>query len=172
MVLIGLGSNQGDSTEIVRAAIEEMRVFALESTLRSARLLQTSPVDCPAESGDFINCAVIFEAKAGLTPEGLLAGLKSIERDFGRREKYIRNAPRELDLDLLLFGEELRDSAEFTLPHPRALDRLFVLQPAAELLPNMLWPGTGKTIVQLLEQLKTDEKVQILEEIPPYYYAE
>ena len=60
---------------------------------------------------------------------------------------------------------------EFTLPHPRAIDRLFVLQPACELIPNTQWPGTGQTIQQLLEQLETDEQVHILEEIPPYYCA-
>ena len=169
MVLIGLGSNQGDSTDTVVAAIEALQDFALPSTLKSARLLRTSPVNCPPESGDFINCAVIFEAKADLTPEAMLSALKAIEHDFGRREKYIRNAPRELDLDLLLFDDEVRNSEDFTLPHPRAIDRLFVLQPACELMPNTQWPGTGLTIQQLLEQLETDEQVHILEEIPPYY---
>ena len=171
MVLIGLGSNQGDSTDIVVAAIEALQEFALPATLRSSRLLRTSPVNCPPESGDFINCAVIFQARVGLTPEALLGALKTIEHDFGRRQKYTRNAPRELDLDLLLFGDEFRNSENFTLPHPRAIDRLFVLQPAAELIPQTPWPGTGLTIQQLLEQLETDEQVYILEEIPPYYCA-
>jgi 2-amino-4-hydroxy-6-hydroxymethyldihydropteridine diphosphokinase len=171
MVLIGLGSNQGESTEIVVAAIEALQEFAKPSTLRSSSLLRTSPVNCPPESGDFINCAVVFEPKVSLTPEALLRGLKDIEYEFGRREKYTRNAPRELDLDLLLFHEETRNSLEFTLPHPRAIDRLFVLQPSSELIPHIQWPGTGQTIQQLLEQLETDEKVHILEEIPPYYSA-
>ncbi|MGY8791140.1 MAG: hypothetical protein ACKVKR_12830, partial [Pseudomonadales bacterium] len=69
------------------------------------------------------------------------------------------------------FGDEVRNSENFTLPHPRAIDRLFVLQPAAELIPQTPWPGTGLTIQQLLEQLETDEQVYILEEIPPYYCA-
>ena len=169
MVLIGLGSNQGDSTDTVVAAIEALQDFAQTATLKSARLMRTSPVNCPPESGDFINGAVVFEPKDGLTPEALLSALKAIEHDFGRRKKYIRNAPRELDLDLLLFHDEVRNSEEFTLPHPRAIDRLFVLQPACELIPNTRWPGTGQTIQQLLEQLETDEQVHILEEIPPYY---
>ena len=77
MVLIGLGSNQGDSTDTVVAAIEALQGFALPSTLKSSRLLRTSPVNCPPESGDFINCAVVFEPKAGLTPEALAQCLKS-----------------------------------------------------------------------------------------------
>ena len=81
----------------------------------------------------------------------------------------MRNAPRELDLDLLLFGEQVRNLPDFVLPHPRAHNRLFVLQPAVELVPNAIWPETGKTIKQLLDGLHTDESVTPHETLPPFY---
>lgn len=127
-------------------------------------LWRTSPVDCPPGSDDFINAAAAFDARAGLTPEALLSALKAIEVEYGRGAAIVRNAPRELDLDLLLFDEETRDTAHFTLPHPRAVDRLFVLAPAEEVLPDAVWPGTGRTIRTLRAELETDEAVERIEE--------
>ena len=162
MVLIGLGSNQGDSRRIVLEAMARMDVFARGDVRRSS-LWRTSPVDCPPGSGDFINAAVAFEAREGLSPEALLKALKAMEREYGRNATPVRNSPRELDLDLLLFNDEKRNSGQFMLPHPRAVNRLFVLSPAAEVLPEAVWPGTGRTIRTLLEELETDEVVQRLE---------
>lgn len=168
MVLVGLGSNQGESTDIVVAAIRALVAFAKSNTLRSSQLFRTSPVNCPPGSGDFVNAAVVFEAMAELQPEALLAELKNLEQVFGRAEKYQRNAPRELDLDLLLFDQQTRDTEVFTLPHPRAVDRLFVLKPASQLLPDTIWPGMDMSIAGLLNELKTDEEVHALEELPPF----
>lgn len=168
MVLVGLGSNQGESTDIVVAAIRALVAFAKPNTLRSSQLFRTSPVNCPPGSGDFVNAAVVFEAMAELQPEALLAELKNLEQVFGRAEKYQRNAPRELDLDLLLFNQQTRDTEVFTLPHPRAVDRLFVLKPASQLLPDTIWPGMDMSIAGLLNELKTDEEVHALEELPPF----
>jgi len=137
--------------------------FAEGEVVRS-HLWQTSPVDCPPGSGDFINAAAAFRARSGLTAEMLLVGLKTLEQEYGREPVALKNAPRELDLDLLLFNEEIRGSDEFTLPHPRAVDRLFVLAPAQEVLPEAVWPGTGLSIRELLAALETDEEVAILDE--------
>jgi 2-amino-4-hydroxy-6-hydroxymethyldihydropteridine diphosphokinase len=162
MVLIGLGSNRGASAAIVLEAMDRLECFAA-GPLRRSSLWRTSPVDCPPGAGDFVNAAVAFEARAGLLPEDLLAALKSIEREYGQRNPSLRNAPRELDLDLLLFDDERRDTAEFCLPHPRAVQRRFVLAPAAEVLPDAIWPGTGTAIRALLDDLRTDERVTRLE---------
>lgn len=164
MILIGLGSNQGDSQRIVREAIARLEVFA-SGPLRASRLWRTSPVDCPPESGDFINAAAAFAAAPELTPEALLGELKSLEREYGRQSVPVRNAPRELDLDLLLFGDQVRDTDDFTLPHPRAIDRLFVLAPAAEVLPDAIWPGTCDTIAELLRTIDSDERVEPIESV-------
>ena len=139
--------------------MRELRRFAHTDTMRCSRLWRTSPVDCPPQSSDFVNAAVSFEAVEGLTPEILLDELKSLERKFGRGKKWVRNAPRELDLDLLVFDEETRSTPSFILPHPRATNRLFVLAPAAEIVPNLIWPTQGKTITELLRALESDEQV-------------
>jgi len=160
-VLVGLGSNRGDSATIVSEAMARLTEFA-EGRVRASSLWRTSPVDCPPGSADFVNAAAAFRPAPGLTPEALLAALKSLERDYGRAAVTARNAPRELDLDLLLFGTETRNAPDFVLPHPRAVDRRFVLEPAAEVLPEARWPGAGSTIRELRDALYSDEQVERL----------
>ncbi len=143
--------------------MERLAVFAAGEVRRSS-LWRTSPVDCPPDSDDFINAAAAFVARPGLTPEALLEALKALEREYGRGAALVRNAPRELDLDLLLFDDQMRDSRTFTLPHPRAVDRLFVLAPAEEVLPDAVWPGSGRSITELRRALETDEAVERLGE--------
>ena len=132
--------------------------FAEPGTMRCSRLWRTSPVDCPPGSGEFVNAAVCFEARQEWNPEALLGELKALEVEFGRGRKLVRNAPRELDLDLLVYDRHTRNTEAFTLPHPRAVDRLFVLAPAAEIAPDLVWPGTGQWIQELLDALETDEQ--------------
>lgn len=159
MVLIGLGSNRGDSVAIVTQAMTRLEAFA-SGPVRRSSLWRTSPVDCPPGSADFVNAAAAFEPSGVLEPEALLARLKGIEAEYGRQPVEVRNAPRALDLDLLLFGEEVRHTPDFVLPHPRAVNRRFVLAPAAEVLPDAVWPGTGRTVAALLAELKSDECVE------------
>ena len=165
MVLIGLGSNRGDSGNLVASAMERLAEYATGGMLRSD-LWRTSPVDCPPDSGDFINAAVAFQARPELTPEALLVSLKALEVEYGRGPALERNAPRELDLDLLLFDEQTRDTPDFVLPHPRAVNRRFVLAPAAQVAPDLVWPGLGATIAELLDALHSDERVEVLDATP------
>ncbi len=158
MILVGMGSNQGNCAASLAAAMTCLESFA-RGPFRRSGIWQTSAVDCPPGSADFLNAVVAFEGRHALTPEVLLYRLKLLERRFGRTESPVRNAPRELDLDLLVFDDQLRASDDFQLPHPRATDRLFVLAPAAEVAPDLVWPGTDKTIATLLAQLDTDEIV-------------
>jgi 2-amino-4-hydroxy-6-hydroxymethyldihydropteridine diphosphokinase len=161
LILVGIGSNRGDRLATMRASIDALRGFAA-GVFRTSSLWRTSPVDCPPDSGDFINAVVAFEPRAGLTPEALLAELKRLEREFGRVEQPVRNAPRELDLDLLMFGSLQRDGAAFQLPHPRATQRRFVLAPAAEVAPDLCWPGQHLTVSELLGNLDSNEHVERL----------
>jgi 2-amino-4-hydroxy-6-hydroxymethyldihydropteridine diphosphokinase len=161
LTLVGIGSNRGDSIRIVSHSIARLRDFA-GATFRRSSLWRTSPVDCPAESGDFINAVVAFEPRAGLTPESLLAALKQLEREFDRATTPIRNAPRELDLDLLMYGDERRVTNHFTLPHPRATERRFVMAPAAEIAADLRWPGTGATVAELLARIDDGATVERL----------
>ena len=160
---MALGSNRGDSVAIVRAAMRRLEGFAAGAVIRSS-LWRTSPVDCPPGSANFVNAAAAFAPAAGLTPEALLAGLKRLEREFGRDAEPEHHAPRELDLDLLVFGDERRDAELLTLPHPRAMRRKFVLAPLAEVAPHFVWPGTGRMVTELLDALCSDERVERIED--------
>ena len=159
-VLVGLGSNKGASVDVVDQALAGLEALSGPG-FRASSLWRTSPVDCPPGSGDFVNAvALLVVDSAG--PEGLLKDLKAMESHFGRDAAPVRNAPRELDLDLLLFGDEERRSEELTLPHPRAHARRFVMVPAAEVAPDWVWPGVDRSISDIAGSLVTDERLHRL----------
>ncbi len=137
-VFVGLGANLGDA----RAAVEDAlaRLSALPGTALIARssLYRTAPVD--ASGPDFVNAAA--ELRSTLKPLDLLHALQAVERSHGRERPY-RNAPRTLDLDLLLYGQEVLQTVELTLPHPRLHGRAFVLHPLLELAPDLMHPVLG-----------------------------
>jgi len=93
-------------------------------------------VECPAGTPPFLNAVVGLVPRAGETPEIFLAQLQRMERAFGRQPKKMLNEARALDLDLIVFGNQERTTMELTLPHPRALERAFVLVPLAEIAPG------------------------------------
>ena len=130
-----------------------------DAPILKSSLWQTSPVDCPPDSPKFVNAVVGLVPQTGETPESLLKKLRELEKEFGRQPKTILNEPRPLDLDLIAFGNETRNSPELILPHPRAHLRRFVLQPLSEIAPEMILPGQGKTVAQLLAGLPPDETV-------------
>jgi 2-amino-4-hydroxy-6-hydroxymethyldihydropteridine diphosphokinase len=119
-------------------------------------------VDCPPGSPVFVNAVVGFVPRRGETPETLLAKLQMIEEEFGRQLKKVINEPRPLDLDLIAFGGEIRTTKELILPHPRAYQRRFVLQPLSEIAPELLLPGQQKTVAQLLKELPQDQTIRPL----------
>ena len=166
MVVIGLGSNLGDSLDVVQTAMALLEQFALPGTFARSSIWRTSPVDCPPGVGDFVNAVAGFAPQSELEPLELLGRLKSIEAEFGRDQVRVRNAPRELDLDLLLFGSKRLQLPELTLPHPRAVQRLFVLQPLVEIAPDLVWPGLDQSVAALLEAIDTDEVVERVEVAP------
>lgn len=131
-----------------------------DEPLRKSRLIETAPVDCPPGSPNFVNAAVSLVPRKGETPESLLAKLQYLEKEFGRTPKVVLNEPRPLDLDLIAFGNEIRATPQLTLPHPRAHLRRFVLEPLAEIAPELLLPGQGKTVRILLGELTSREIVR------------
>jgi len=161
LALIALGSNVGDSISLVRQAMRRLQTLS-GVTLKESSLWESSPVDCPPGSPMFFNAAVMVEPTADETPESLLAKLKSLEKEFGRHPKTVLNEPRPLDLDLIAFGSEIRSSPRLTLPHPRAHQRRFVLEPLNEIAPDLVLPGQVKSIRQLLAELASDEVVRKL----------
>jgi 2-amino-4-hydroxy-6-hydroxymethyldihydropteridine diphosphokinase len=156
--IIALGSNLGDSRQIISKAMERLEGFSEDTILKSS-LWQTSPVDCPPGSPVYVNAVAGLVPRAGETPESLLAKLQSLEKEFGRQAKKILNEPRPLDLDLIAFCSETRDTPELVLPHPRAHLRRFVLQPLSEIAPDLILPGQGKMVADLLAELPANETV-------------
>jgi len=161
LAFIALGSNLGDSADVLRDAIARLQGLSREPILKSS-LWQTTPVDCPPGSPMFANAVVGLVPARDETPESLLKKLQQLEREFGRRPKKILNEPRPLDLDLIAFGNERRQSPELLLPHPRAHGRRFVLQPLSEIAPDFILPGQEKTVSQLLAGLTDREIVERL----------
>jgi 2-amino-4-hydroxy-6-hydroxymethyldihydropteridine diphosphokinase len=156
LAIIALGSNLGDSRKVLRAALARLQKFSDEPILKSS-FWQTSPVNCPPGSPKFLNAVAGLMPQKNETPESLLAKLQALEKEFGRQPKKILNEPRPLDLDLIAFGNEIRATAPLTLPHPRAHQRRFVLQPLNEIAPDLILPGQKLIVTQLLAGLRDDE---------------
>ena len=159
MAFVALGGNLGDAQASVLEAMERLEAFSSESIRRSS-LWRSSPVNCPPGSPDFINAIVVLTPQSSLTPEGLIIELQALEREFGRQPKMLLNEARPLDLDLIAWGGEVRNTPILTLPHPRAHLRRFVLQPLSELAPDLVLPGQAKTVAELLSILGTDEVLE------------
>ena len=151
-IFVALGSNLGNSREILPNAMARLREFSATPLLQSS-LIETAPVDCPPGSPMFLNAVVGLTPRSNETPESLLAKLQALEKEFGRQPRKVLNEARPLDLDLIAFGQETRATPAFTLPHPRAHLRRFVLQPLAEIAPDLILPGETRTIAQLLAAL-------------------
>jgi 2-amino-4-hydroxy-6-hydroxymethyldihydropteridine diphosphokinase len=162
MVFIALGSNVGNSRETILQAIKRLQEFSTEPLLKSS-IWTTTPVDCPPDSPAFVNAIVGLIPFPNETPESLLEKLQQLEKEFGRQPKKILNKPRPIDLDLIAFGSETRASEKLTLPHPRAHERRFVLQPLNEIAPDLVLPKQTKTVRELLESLRSEEQLSRLE---------
>jgi len=147
-VAIALGSNLDDPEAQVRRGFEE--IAALDKTRLVARssLYRTAPVGY-ADQPDFINACALVET--GLAPRALLDNLLELEKQHGR-VRTIRNGPRTLDLDIVLYGDKVVDEPGLAIPHPRAHDRAFVLEPLVEVWPDATIPGKGKA-AELLARL-------------------
>jgi 2-amino-4-hydroxy-6-hydroxymethyldihydropteridine diphosphokinase len=155
LAFVALGSNLGDSRRIILDAMARLQKFSAAPVLKSS-LWQTSPVNCPPSSPKFVNAVAGLVPRIGETPESLLQKLRELEKEFGRQPKTVLNEARPLDLDLIAFGSETRNSPELILPHPRAQERKFVLQPLSEIAPELILPGQGRTVVDLLGELASD----------------
>jgi len=158
IAIVALGSNLGDSRRIILEAMARLEKIADQPLFKSS-LWQTTPVNCPPNSPLFVNAVVGFAPQKSETPESLLQKLRSLEKKFGRPPKKVLNEPRALDLDLIAFGAEIRNTQELVLPHPRAHLRRFVLQPLNEIAPDLILPGQSQTISQLLDELADEEMV-------------
>lgn len=138
LAYIGLGANLGDARSQVLEAIAQLEILP-ESRLRAqSSLFRSAPID--ADGDDYVNAVAQLETR--LPAEDLLRALQAIEHGFGRQRSY-QNAPRTLDLDLLLYGSQTIASAALQVPHPRMTERAFVLIPLLQIDPLIQIPGRG-----------------------------
>lgn len=151
--LIALGSNLGEREAAIEEALREIDSFPLSRLVRASRFHSFAPIGGPADQGDFLNAAALVETD--LAPQVLFAHLIKTEVTHCR-ERTKRWAARTLDLDLLLYDDQIIETASLIVPHPRMSFRRFVLEPAAEIAPDMIVPTIGWPIRQLLDYLNTD----------------
>ena len=135
---IGIGANLGDARATVEYAIDKLSQFPSTNLQKASSLFVTAPIDSSGD--DYINA--VARISTSLDAETLLQHLQELELACGRERPY-RNAPRTLDLDLLLFGEQQISTAQLSVPHPRMHERAFVLIPLLQLDPFLNIPGKG-----------------------------
>lgn len=153
---IALGSNLGDRLANLRAARAGLAGLAASGgVILQAPVYQTAPVLCPDGSADFYNTVVELEVEGGAG--WLLQETQRLERRLGRESGGVRNAPRVIDIDLLYWGDAVVDLPGLVLPHPRLAVRRFVLQPLAEIRPDLQLPGWAGTAREMLAWLVSDE---------------
>jgi 2-amino-4-hydroxy-6-hydroxymethyldihydropteridine diphosphokinase len=154
---LSLGSNLGDRAACIERALELLSGPDLKIVRRSA-LYETEPRDVKAQPW-FLNIAAEVETR--LFPRQLLARVEKIEKELGRKRIVVKG-PRTIDIDILLFGRFVVNTPDLVIPHPRMHERRFVLEPLAELAPELRHPVTKKTIRELLASVK-DQVVRRLE---------
>lgn len=160
-VLIGFGSNLGDSLEICTAAIERLCAHPHLQRCRTSSFYRTSPL-LVTDQPWFVNGVMV--AETDLSPEHLLEVIQQIEQEFGR-ERQIHWGPRTLDLDLLAYGNHAVNLPTLTVPHPQLHLRRFVLEPLLELVPDWVHPTLKVSARELLQPLAAsgDQEIQRLE---------
>ena len=147
---VGLGSNLGDREAFLVGARAALAATPGVSVVAASRLYETEPVGPPQDR--YLNAVVALDTT--LAAQALLERLLELERQAGRRRGPERNAPRTLDLDLLLFGDLCLDTPELTLPHPRLHERAFVLVPLAEIAADVVHPRLHVRVRDLAERVQ------------------
>ncbi|HJP95527.1 MAG TPA: 2-amino-4-hydroxy-6-hydroxymethyldihydropteridine diphosphokinase [Pyrinomonadaceae bacterium] len=153
---VGVGSNLGNRAGYLLLAVRGMLDAGLD-VIRLSSIYETEPVEYEAQPY-FLNMVAELRGSTLPTPDQTLARLLRIEYSLGRT-RDVRMGPRTIDLDLLLFKDELRDTEFLTLPHPRLQSRRFVLVPLNELVPNLVHPVLDKPVSELLAEVKDQSRV-------------
>jgi 2-amino-4-hydroxy-6-hydroxymethyldihydropteridine diphosphokinase len=148
LVAIALGSNLGDRRAHLDFAVS--RLNSILNKLRVSSYRDTDPVGVPGQQPPFLNAAAVGETELGARE--LLESLLAIERERGR-ERPFPGAARTLDLDLVLYGDLVTGDPVLTVPHPRFRERRFVLEPLAEVAPDLIDPVSGLSVAELLQRL-------------------
>jgi 2-amino-4-hydroxy-6-hydroxymethyldihydropteridine diphosphokinase len=157
---IALGSNLGDREVNLREALKRVGELPRTKLLRMSSFIETEPVDSPQGAGAFLNS--VAQLETNLSPRELLEALLNIERQLGRdRTGQPRNAPRTIDLDLLLYGTQVIDEPALQVPHPRMHEREFVLWPLLQIASKLADPKTGVPYAEHYARLRGAGEQQI-----------
>lgn len=141
LAVIGLGANLGDARAALESAFAALAHLPRTEVRAISSIYRSAPIDSSGD--DYLNAVALLDTRLAAQP--LLVELQRIEQSHGRERPY-RNAPRTLDLDLLLHGEQRIETPTLTLPHPRAHERAFVLVPLAQIAPQLMIPGRGRVV--------------------------
>jgi len=158
LAVIGLGANlpsaAGAPADTLRAVMPALRVLS-STPLVVSDIIESEPDDCPPGSPRFANAVAVISPLPGLTPLLLLQALQKLEADYGRRRKGVRNEARPLDLDLISYGDQQMQTDVLVLPHPRARQRRFVMEPLAAIWPGYCFPGDSRAAAEIAAMLQS-----------------
>ena len=153
---LGLGANVGERHANLRQALRRLSQTPGVNLLRQSRVYETEPIGV-VDQPRFLNMVVEIEVADTMSPRDLLTLVKRIETQVGRTRRE-RWGPREIDIDVLLLGDERVKERDFEVPHPRMWERAFVMAPLAELEPEMEAPG-GESVSEVAERLRTEQEI-------------
>jgi 2-amino-4-hydroxy-6-hydroxymethyldihydropteridine diphosphokinase len=155
LAYLSLGSNVGDRKKNLSTAIDRLGAVGRVESISS--FYETEPVEVTDQPW-FLNCAVALETSA--TPEHLMKDLLAIEQEMGRK-RIQEKGPRTIDIDILLFGDQVMNGPDLTIPHPAMHQRRFVLEPLAEIAPEAMHPLLRKTVQELLGNLVPGQAIRL-----------
>lgn len=165
---IGVGSNMGDREAYCRRALRRIGRFQRTSLTAESPWYETAPMEREGQDW-FINGVVAV--RTTLSPPALLRACQEVEQSLGRK-RTVRYGPRTMDLDLLFYGDRVIQNPDITIPHPKAHERRFVLQPLSDIAPDLMHPILQKTVRELLLSLGDDQVVRAWKPVPARRRAE
>jgi len=157
--VLSLGSNQGDRRAWLNAAVDAVRTWPGITLLERSPIYETEPVDVPRDFADHLYLNQIVIVETALSALAFSAAIHEIEYRLGRMRGVVQNMPRTIDIDIIVLGTLRLDSPALTLPHPRARNRRFVLQPLADLRPDLILPDENLTVAERLRFLPESPRV-------------
>lgn len=165
-VYLALGANLGERAQALTRAASLLELRGAVSDTRMSHVYETEPLD-PGRTSQPWYLNAVLEGSSALAPEPLLAEIHAVEAALGRAPDHPRWSPREIDIDILLFGDRVLRMPSLTIPHPGLTKRRFVLAPLAEIAPDLVVPGTGMTVAQHLSALHDPLRVILYAGSPP-----